>query len=337
VVVVQDPETELRALVAIHSTALGPALGGLRMRAYEGGMSQALQDVLLLSRAMTFKASACGLSLGGGKAVIVDDGRSDNRLARLKRFADCINELGGSYVTAEDIGTTTADMDFLACHTNWVAGKSFEAGGLGDPSQTTATTVESAVSCGLEIATGSSTLEGRRIGVIGLGKVGGELARRLVLSGARVMCYEISPERVQEFENSGCELVASLDELLAREMDVLCPCAIGGVIDDSVADSIQVRLVAGSANNILASRSAASTLAARDVLYVPDFVANCGGLIQVDVERKRGTVADVSASVDKAMRGLSDILSEARATGTTPLAVAERIAWERVNGAETPE
>src|SRR4051794_24563728 len=166
VVIRQEPESGLRFIVAVHSTVLGPSLGGLRLRRYPGGLREALDDVLALSRTMTLKASAAGLDLGGGKAVVIDDGREDLREARLKEAAEVVDWLGGAYVTAEDIGTTTADMDFMARHTRFVVGRSVENGGGGDPSPVTAETVFQALRRGVAHATGSDELEGRRIGLV---------------------------------------------------------------------------------------------------------------------------------------------------------------------------
>src|SRR5687768_15728887 len=162
VVIRQDPEIGLRLAIAVHSTVLGPALGGMRLRAYPGGMAEAVEDVLALARTMTLKASAAGLDLGGGKAVMFDDGDGERRANRMRAAALAIDELNGAYITAEDIGTTTADMDLISRHTRWVVGRSEENGGRGDPSPVTAETVLRAMGRGLSAATGSASLDGRR-------------------------------------------------------------------------------------------------------------------------------------------------------------------------------
>src|SRR3954454_7786739 len=195
IVVQQDRESGLRLIVAVHSTVLGPSLGGMRLRRYPGGLRDALDDVMALSRTMTLKASAAGLDLGGGKAVMIDDGREDLRAARLQEAAEVVDSLGGAYVTAEDIGTTCADMDFMARHSRFVVGRSVETGGGGDPSPVTAETVFQALCRGLDHATGSSDPEGRRVGLVGLGKVGSALAARLARAGAHVICCDLDEER----------------------------------------------------------------------------------------------------------------------------------------------
>src|SRR3954453_8507371 len=176
VVIRQDPESGLRFIVAVHSTVLGPSLGGLRLRRYPGGLREALDDVLALSRTMSLKASAAGLDLGGGKAVMLADGRDDLREQRFERAAGVIRGLDGAYITAEDIGTSPSDMDVIARHTRYVVGRSREHGGRGDPSPVTAETVFRAIRCGLAEAVGSPDFEGRTVGVVGLGKVGYALA-----------------------------------------------------------------------------------------------------------------------------------------------------------------
>src|SRR5918998_103650 len=185
VVIRQDPETGLRFIVAVHSTVLGPSLGGMRLKRYPGGLREALEDVMGLARTMTLKASAAGLDLGGGKSVMIDDGRRDMRRARLEGAARTIEALGGAYITAEDIGTTCADMDYVARFTRFCVGRSRENGGGGDPSPVTAETVFQAIRRGLEAHDGSDELDGRRVGVVGLGKVGASLAARLSEAGAR--------------------------------------------------------------------------------------------------------------------------------------------------------
>jgi valine dehydrogenase (NAD+) len=335
IVVRQDTGTGMRLIVAVHSTVLGPALGGLRMKRYAGGLREALDDVMCLARTMTLKASAAGLQLGGGKAVMIDDGTTDARLPRLEAAAGVIEGLGGAYITAEDIGTTTADIDHMARFTRFCTGRSVENGGGGDPSPVTAETVLAAIRRGLAAQTGSEDLHGRRIGVIGLGKVGGVLAGRLALGGARVVACDLDPDRCNRFKAAhGIDLAASSEQILAMELDVLVPCAGGGLIDDARARSIRAAVVAGAANNPLTSRAVATTLMERDILYVPDFLANCGGLIHVAGEwfGDVGTKAE-RARIDHAMERLDDAIATSAAEGGTPLEVAERQALERVEAA----
>jgi glutamate dehydrogenase/leucine dehydrogenase len=335
VVVRQDPGTGLRLIVAVHSTVLGPSLGGMRLRRYPGGLREALEDVLALSRTMTLKASAAGLDLGGGKAVMIDDGDPSQRLARMESAARAIESMGGAYITAEDIGTTTADMDHMARFTRFCTGRSLASGGGGDPSPVTAETVLAAMRRGLAAQTGSDDFEGRQIGVIGLGKVGGALAERLAAEGARVVGCDLDAERCEWFAaEHGVAVAPSTEAMLAMRLDVLAPCACGGLIDDALARSIDVRVVAGAANNPLAGRGVAGTLMERGILYVPDFLANCGGLIHVAGEWfGDGGGAAEGARIEHAMDRLDDAIATSAAEGGTPLDVAERQALERVEAA----
>lgn len=333
VVIRQDPKTGMRLIVAVHSTVLGPALGGLRLRAYPGGLREALDDVLALSRTMTLKASAAGLHLGGGKAVLIDDGREDLRRERLEGVARVVNELEGAYITAEDIGTTTADMDFLATRSPWVVGRSREHGGAGDPSPVTAETVLRAMRCGLEAATGSDALEGRRVAVVGLGKVGSALAEKLLAHGARLVVCDLAEGRAERFaaEHEGVDVAPSAEAVFGMHLDVLAPCAAGGMIDESLAAAISCKVVAGAANNPLTGREAAERFARRGILYVPDFLANCGGLIHVEADWHGFDPARVETGIERAMTRLERAIEVAAERGETPLAVAERQALERLH------
>jgi glutamate dehydrogenase/leucine dehydrogenase len=337
VVIRQDPAAGLRLIVAVHSTALGPALGGLRLRGYPGGLREALEDALALARTMSLKASAAGLDLGGGKAVMLDDGRTDARERRMELAAQVVDGLDGAYITAEDIGTTPADMDVIARHTRYVVGRSPEHGGGGDPSPVTAETVLQAMRRGLAHATGSPDLDGRVVGVIGLGKVGSALAAGLVETGALVVGCDLDAERAERVAaQHGCRTAPSAEAILASELDVLAPCAAGGLIDLALAGSVRCRVVAGAANNPLTSREAARRLAARGVLYVPDFLANCGGLIHVAAEWERADPEVTRARIERAMEALDRAISDAETGDSTPLEVAERHALERIEAARSP-
>jgi glutamate dehydrogenase/leucine dehydrogenase len=332
VVVRQDPATGLRMVVAVHSTALGPAIGGMRWKRYPGGIREAQDDALALARTMTLKASAAGLDTGGGKAVVIDDGRDELREQRLLAAADVVDSLGGDYVTAEDIGTSTADMDLIATRTRYVVGRSPENGGGGDPSPVTAQTVLEALRRGLAHATGSPELDGRTVGVVGLGKVGSPLAASLARAGARVIACDLDAARAERFaDEHGAEIVPSAEAILTHELDVLAPCAAGGMIDDAIARSLRTRVVAGAANNPLTDRRVAELLRDRGIVYVPDFLANCGGLIHVADEWTGAN--DERAAIAHAMERLDDCLVTAEATGRTPLDVAEHQALERVEAA----
>jgi valine dehydrogenase (NAD+) len=326
--VISEPDIGLHAVVAIHSTVLGPALGGLRLWRYERGLLDAIDDALRLSRAMTLKAAAAGLDLGGGKAVMLDDGQDELWCLRLERVAGELNALGGAYITAEDIGTTTADMDFLARYTDHVAGRSAHDGIGGDPSPDTARTVLGAIRAALWALDGTDDLGGRVVGVLGLGKVGAPLARWLAEAGASVVGYDPAPVRVD-----GIELLASDRDLLGRELDVLAPCALGGLVDVELASTLGCRVVCGAANNPLTGEAAAATLAERGILYVPDFLANCGGLVRADAERRGVGTAEVQRKLAEAERRTRAILTEARERGELPVAVAERHAWARIDSA----
>ena len=332
IVIRQDRETGLRFVVAVHSTVLGPALGGMRLKRYPGGLHEALDDVMGLARTMTLKASAAGLDLGGGKAVMIDDGEAHLREARLEAAARVIDGLDGAYITAEDIGTTTADMDHMAHFTRFVVGRSVSKGGGGDPSPVTAETVFQAMTRGLVAATGSGEYAGRRVGVIGLGKVGGALAAKLAEAGAEVIGCDLNSDCcARAADEHGIAVAPSAEAILTSELDVLAPCAAGGLIDDALAGSIDCRVVAGAANNPLTDRGVARTLMERDILYVPDFLANCGGLIHVAVEWSGG--GSEEDFIAGAMERLDVALETAESEGTTPIEVAERQALERVEAA----
>jgi valine dehydrogenase (NAD+) len=333
VVIRQDRATGMRLIVAVHSTVLGPALGGMRLRSYPAGLREALDDVLGLARTMTLKASAAGLDLGGGKAVMLDPGQEAGRRRRFEAAADVIHELDGAYITAEDIGTTTTDMDVMAARTPYVVGRSREAGGAGDPSPTTAATVLRAMRCALEAVSGSDDLSDRRVGVIGLGKVGGALAAMLAAAGARVVATDLQRERTECFVSEhGGELAPSAEALFATELDVLAPCAAGGAIDEAIAGAIDCHVVCGAANNPLSNRQACHRLAARGILCVPDFLANCGGLIHVDAERRGFSQELVDEGIECAMARLDQALAAADDC-VTPLEAAEQQALERVRAA----
>jgi valine dehydrogenase (NAD+) len=334
IVIRQDPESGLRLIVAVHSTVLGPSLGGMRLKRYAGGLREALEDVMGLARTMTLKASAAGLDLGGGKAVMIDDGHTEMREARLEAAARVIEGLDGAYVTAEDIGTTCADMDYISQFTRFAVGRSVERGGGGDPSPVTAETVFQALLRGLAAATGSGELDGRRVGVIGLGKVGYPLAAKLSMGGASVVACDLDPVRGERFAaEHGGEIVSSAEAIMALPLDVLAPCAAGGTIDEALAHSIDCSVVAGAANNPLTGRGVARILSWRGILYVPDFLANCGGLIHVSREWYGEHGPGEAELIARAMERLDLAIDTARAEDSTPIEVAERQALERIAAA----
>jgi valine dehydrogenase (NAD+) len=335
IVVRQDPTTGLRLIVAVHSTVLGPSLGGMRLKRYAGGLREALEDVMCLARTMTLKASAAGLDLGGGKSVMIDDGHPEQRAARLEAAAKVIDGLDGAYITAEDIGTSTADMDHMARFSRYVVGRSHEHGGRGDPSPVTAESVFQAMRRGLAGATGSDELEGRRVGVVGLGKVGYVLASKLARAGAHVVACDLEPARAERFasEHETAAIAPSAEAIMASELDVLAPCAAGGLIDEALARSLDCRVLAGAANNPLTSRAVARVLMERGILYVPDFLANCGGLIHVSLEWYGDRGPTDAELIARAMERLDLALATAESEDSTPIEVAERQALERVAAA----
>lgn len=337
---VHDASSGLQAVIAIHSTVLGPALGGLRIRRYEHGLPEALDDALRLSYAMTLKASAAGLDLGGGKAVILDDGTTaDDRArpgARLRAFAREVERLGGAYITAEDIGTTTADMDLIAEHTHHVVGTTRRDGLGGDPSPSTARTVLDGMAAALDVLDGDDALAGRVVGVIGLGKVGTRLAELLLDAGARVLGADPVAASCRRAQALGVEIVPSAAALLAAPLDVLAPCAVGGMVDEAAASQVGCRVLCGSANNTLTGERAAAALARHAVLYVPDFLANCGGLIHADCERRgEADPAHLEEALARAAQRTHAVLLEAREQRRLPSAVAEDHAWRRIRAART--
>ena len=320
--------TGAHAIIAVHSTALGPALGGCRLWRHED-LQAAIDDALRLSRAMTLKAAAARLPLGGGKAVIFPPAGFDTqgRLRRelLRDFADAVNMLDGLYITAEDVGTTAADMHVLAGYTRHVGGAPAADGGSGDPGEFTAAGVKAAMRACCCSRFGSADLRGRSICVVGLGHVGEPLARRLDRAGAALILSDIDDsKRALAAELGG--LWREPAQALRADVDVLAPCALGGVIDESLALELQAQIVCGSANNQLAGEGVADLLAARGVLYAPDFIVNSGGLINVSLELSgydRELALRRVAEIEDVLAG---ILAHAEEAQLTPLAAALELA-----------
>jgi glutamate dehydrogenase/leucine dehydrogenase len=334
--VVRDEQAGLLAVVAVHSTALGPSMGGVRRRAY-ASLDEAVTDALRLSAAMTLKNSAAGLPLGGGKSVIVDASAAASG-ALLDAFADALEQLGGRYVAAEDIGTSPRDMDRIAARTRWVAGQSEAHGGNGDPSPSTAVTVFGALRAAADARWGTDELAGRAVGVLGVGKVGGALARLAAEAGAQLVLADALPGRAEALaaELPGA-LAVTPQELVERRLDVLAPCATGGLLTPELADRLDAEIVCGAANNMLLTDAVADRLALRGVLYVPDFVANAGGIVHVGGAFLGWDEARIETCVQASIARAGEVLAEAQARGVTPLAVAHERAQARLREAAPHE
>lgn len=333
VTVFRDPATRLTGVIAIHSTALGPAMGGLRLCSY-AGLESAILDAMRLARAMSLKNAAADLDLGGGKAVLVDDGRwSEDRGARMRAAGRAVEALGGRYITAEDVGTTATDMDAIATVTAHVAGRSPEQGGRGDPSPFTARTVFGAIESAVRLRLGVGDLAGVRVGVQGVGHVGEALVGLLRAAGAIVSVTDIDPQRARAVAAAHAAVPVPLRDFISRPFDVLAPCALGGAIAADDVEGIRAAVVAGAANNPLADPSVASLLAARDILYVPDFIANCGGIIHVGAEALQLGPERGEALLEDALARTDRLLAAALAAGRVPLDVAEEFAEERIRRA----
>jgi leucine dehydrogenase len=293
----------------------------------------AQRDAMRLSRAMTYKAAVAGLSLGGGKGVVMIP--SGERLSPARReavlldFADTVQALRGRYITAEDVGTSSRDMSVIARGTAHVAGLARSRGGSGDPSPFTALGVESAIRACCERVFGSSSLRGRTVCVIGLGHVGSRLARRLAAAGATLALADVDASRRELAQALGARWVA-LRRALETDVDVLAPCALGGFLDHETVQRLRCRVIAGAANNQLADESIADLLAARGILWAPDFVVNAGGVINIAEEIGRYDPAIARRRVRGIAETLHQVLDDADATRTTPLAAALALARRRL-------
>jgi valine dehydrogenase (NAD+) len=326
-----DERTGLRAIIAIHSTLLGPALGGTRFYPYADAGS-ALTDVLRLSRGMTLKAAVAGLDLGGGKAVIVGDPRRDKTPALLEAYGRLVESLHGTYITAGDVGTTSDDMDVIGRTTRHVVARTPAAGGSGDSAPMTALGVFEAMRAAAGRTWGASTLDGRTVGVEGLGKVGRHLVALLVEDGARVLAADVDPQACARVLGDVPD-VTIVDRVVDADLDVYAPCAMGATVSAATVPGLTARIVCGAANNQLAAPQVEDELARRGVLWVPDFVANSGGLIQVAGERDSSTADDVRRRV-LAVRGtVGDILELADEHAETPGRAAVRVAQARLDAA----
>ncbi len=333
--VLSGPRSGATIAIAVHSTALGPALGGVRMWHYDSA-EHGVADALRLARAMTYKAAAAGLDLGGGKGVICaptpERPRGELRRRMLLDFGDAVESLDGRYVTAEDVGTGAADMVAIAERSGHVVGLPTERGGRGDPSPLTARGVQAAIGACLEHRFGDASLAGIRVCVVGVGNVGSRLARMLAGAGAELAISDIDPAQRPLADELGAAWVDP-KEAIAADCDVLAPCALGGAIDAGAVARLRCRIVCGSANNMLSDERLADALAGKGILFAPDFIANAGGLINVYAELHDLDDEVVLRLVDRIGPTLRRILEAADRKGVTPLAAAQEQALKRLQGA----
>ncbi|HEX6311499.1 MAG TPA: Glu/Leu/Phe/Val dehydrogenase dimerization domain-containing protein [Acidimicrobiia bacterium] len=329
VVFVADASLGLRAVIAVHSTALGPSLGGIRFWHYPSEQ-EALADALRLSEAMSLKAAIAGLHQGGGKAVVLwEDPHQPRTRDFLRALGQAIDELGGRYIAAEDVGATPADMDGIALETPWVTGVDTR-GGSGDPSPVTAVGVMAAMRAAARELDGDPSLSGRRVVVQGAGHVGSHLVELLVGCGASVAVADIDGALVDRLVRAHGVDALPPERVLTEPCDILAPCALGGVLNADTVPALECRAVVGAANNQLAEPSDDDALAGRGIVYVPDFVANAGGIINIaeefvgyDPGRARALAAGIEHTTTR-------VLALARELGIAPGRAAETMARRRI-------
>ncbi|HXT43295.1 MAG TPA: Glu/Leu/Phe/Val dehydrogenase dimerization domain-containing protein [Pseudonocardiaceae bacterium] len=331
VVFCRDEPSGLRAIIAIHSTALGPALGGTRFHPYPSE-DDALLDVLHLSTAMSYKNALAGLDHGGGKAVILGDPIRDKTEALLRAYGRFVQSLGGRYITACDVGTYVEDMDVVALESGFVTGRSLSHGGAGDSSILTAFGVFQGMRAAAQHVWGSPTLSGRRVGISGVGKVGKLLVDHLLADRAQVVVADISDQAIERVCAAHPEVAVAPDtETLVREpIDVYAPCALGSALDDPTVAVLHAKIVCGGANNQLAHPGVEKFLDERGILYAPDYVVNAGGVVQVADEIGGFDFQRAHARVAKIFDTTREIFELADRDGVPPAVAADHLAERRM-------
>lgn len=323
-----DQVSGLKAIIGIHNTTLGPALGGCRMWPYQTE-EEAIMDVLRLSRGMTYKNAAMGLNLGGGKAVIIGDPKKDKSEELFRAFGKFIQTLGGRYITAEDVGTKVEDMTYVLMETNFVVGRGDVSG---DPSPVTAFGVYRGVKASARWVYENESLRGKRVAVQGIGKVGYHLCKHLSDEGAQLVVADVSQENVQRAVKDFGATAVGPDEIFDVECDIFAPCAMGAILNDQTIPRLKCKIVAGAANNQLAEARHGDMLKERGILYAPDYVINGGGVINVAEEfhpsgySRDRAYAKVATIYDK----LTEIFTIARDQGVTPAQAADMLAEARI-------
>ena len=324
-----DKDLGLRAIIAIHNTALGPALGGTRMWNYKTE-EDALTDVLRLSKGMTYKAAAAGLNLGGGKAVIIGDPKTQKTEGLFRAFGHFVNSLNGKYITAEDVGTNVTDMEYVYMETPWVTGIPKTFGGSGDPSPYTAHGVLMGIKASAKEKLGSDNLKGMRIAVQGLGNVGSNLVKYLIEEGAKVTVADIDQQRVKQLHDQFGVEVADPEKILFTECEILAPCALGAVINDQTIGKLKCKAVSGGANNQLAEARHGDQLRELGILYAPDYVVNAGGLMNVFVELEGYSQERAFDKTKKVYDNVLKVFEIAKRDNVGTHTAADRLAEERI-------
>ncbi len=332
VVYCHDPQSGLKAIIAIYSTALGPALGGTRFYPYADEQS-ALEDVLNLSRGMAYKAAVAGLDLGGGKAVIIGDPAKDKSEALLRAYGRFVESLNGRYFTACDVGTFSEDMDVIARESRFVTGRTVAHGGAGDSSVLTAYGVFQGMRAAAQATWGVPSLAGRTVGVAGVGKVGSHLIGHLVQEGADVVATDVSATAVAAVQAAypSVRVVADTAVLVTEQLDVYAPCALGGALDDDVVAALTARIVCGAANNQLAHPGVEKLLEEHGILYAPDYVVNAGGLIQVADELGGFSFDRAKQRASGIFETTASVFRIAAEEGVPPAVAADRVAERRMS------
>ena len=321
-----DPATGYRGIIAIHSTVLGPALGGTRFWDYPDDTA-ALVDALRLARGMTYKAAVAGLNLGGGKSVILGNNRTTRREALFRAHGRHVESLKGRYITAEDVGTTTGDMEYIKAETNHVTGL---IGKSGDPSPVTAYGVFRGIKACAAHRYGSDSLRGKHVAVQGVGSVGYQLARLLHADGARLTCTDIDPERVRRVVTELGAAAVGTDEIYDVAADIFAPCALGAVLNDVTIPRLRVAIVAGAANNQLAEDRHGDLLEARHITYAPDYVINGGGLINVNAELHGWAPERARSKAGEIYDTILRVFEIAGEEGIPSYRAADRLAEQRI-------
>jgi valine dehydrogenase (NAD+) len=331
VVFCQDRESGLRAIIAIYSTALGPALGGTRFYPYPSD-DAALADVLNLARAMAYKNALAGLDHGGGKAVIIGDPSQLKSEALLRAYGRFVESLNGRYITACDVGTFSEDMDIIARECGHVTGRTVSNGGAGDSSVLTAFGVFQGMRAAAEHAWGTASLAQRTVGVEGVGKVGRRLVDHLISDGARVVIYDTAAAAAAAVRSRhpAAVVAATRAELIASKLDVYAPCALGGGVDDDTVAALSARIICGGANNQLAHAGVDKLLADRGIIYAPDYLVNAGGVIQVADELQGFSFERAQSRAEQIFGTMQRLLASAAADGVPPAVAADRLAEGRI-------